>query len=279
MARHDGACRRRGSRRPCRARRQAATTPSSAREVGRVLELARDARASATGRPGRRTGRRRRRARRSHRRRAARRRRLDLDDPDDPLVQPPDVGVGDVAQTGAADADARRRGPRPADSAGTSPPRAPARPSPSRGTMIPRAPMSSARPIRSRSPDCGRTSGVGPADLDRLELPEQVRLGRRAVLEVDEQPVVAGRARRARPRPASRGRGTGRTGSRRRGSLVAEGAVEGGVHAPMMRGPIRARPRRCRARRRVRPRPTVLTCATCRGRDPPCGRSSPSPSR
>ena len=81
---------------------------------------------SARGRSGRRTGRRRRRARRSRRRsrrraatRPGRRRR--------PTRSAPRVGVGDLAQPGAARRERQRRGRPPADSAGTAASRGPRR--------------------------------------------------------------------------------------------------------------------------------------------------------
>ena len=71
--------------------------------------------------------------------------------------------------------------------------------------------------MRSRSPDCGRTSADGAADLDRGEVREQLRLGRVAVLQVDDDPVEPGaaeelrRAGRAEARPGAEERlaGTG----------------------------------------------------------------------
>ena len=59
--------------------------------------------------------------------------------------------------------------------------------------------------MRSRSPDCGRTMRGRRRGAHRVEVGEQVRFGRAAVLEVDDQPVEPGagqdlgRDRRRRP--------------------------------------------------------------------------------
>ena len=60
--------------------------------------------------------------------------------------------------------------------------------------MIPAAPRSRARPTRRRSADCGADDGRHRRRLDRVEQGEQVRLGRRTVLEVEDDPVEAGLA-------------------------------------------------------------------------------------
>ena len=61
-----------------------------------------------------------------------------------------------------------------------------------RGTISPCAPRSRARPIRSRSPDWGRTRAAVGVRAHRVEVGEQLRLGPDAVLEVDDQPVEPG---------------------------------------------------------------------------------------
>ena len=61
-----------------------------------------------------------------------------------------------------------------------------------RGTMIPCAPRSSARPIRSRSPDCGRTRAAAGVAPIAWRLASRSDFGAGAVFEVEEQPIEAG---------------------------------------------------------------------------------------
>ena len=133
-------------------------------QVARVVELARDAEAvGQVGRPdeqdvdaverGDLVG------------VADRARRLDLDDADDPLVDDRAMSAWPSAPSPAPRSAGPRRACRPAGSAGYADGLAACVGRVERGTMIPAAPRSSARPIRSRSADCGRTSaaiGVAP---------------------------------------------------------------------------------------------------------------------
>ena len=60
--------------------------------------------------------------------------------------------------------------------------------------MIPAAPRSSARPIRKRSADWGRTSGAIGVVADGVQHGQEVCLGRRPVLQVEHHPIEAGLA-------------------------------------------------------------------------------------